>query len=111
MPKGQSKVFQNEKTSVAEAEKRTNRGSKGSAFFVLPHSSFVLEPDYDEIAKETVTYVTTSFTVIFSFTGSGYAHRSAVSVIVAPLRATTGLWVGAKRCSRIYASSAGVTGR
>ena len=50
------------KTSVVEAEKRTNRASVDSEVFELPSSSFVLEPDYADIAKEVATYVTTSFT-------------------------------------------------
>ena len=36
---------------MVEAEKRTNRASIDSAVFELPHSSFVLEPDYAKIAK------------------------------------------------------------
>ena len=44
-----------------EAEKRTNRASIDSEVFELPHSSFVLEPDYANIAKEVVTQATTSF--------------------------------------------------
>ena len=39
------------KTSVVEAEKRTNRVSIDSEVFELPHSSFVLEPDYANITK------------------------------------------------------------
>ena len=39
------------KTSVVEAEKRTNRVSIDSEFCVLPRSSFVLEPDYADITK------------------------------------------------------------
>ena len=50
------------KTSVVEAEKRTNCVSIDSEVCVLPLSSFVLEPDYADIAKEVATYVTTSFT-------------------------------------------------
>ena len=34
-----------------EAEKRTNRASIDSEVFELPSSSFVLEPDYVNIAK------------------------------------------------------------
>ena len=34
-----------------EAEKRTNRASIDSEVFELPLSSFVLEPDYADIAK------------------------------------------------------------
>ena len=34
-----------------EAEKRTNRASVDSEVFELPHSSFVLEPDYADITK------------------------------------------------------------
>ena len=49
------------KTSVVEAEKRTNRVSIDSEIFELPLSSFVLEPDYANIAKEVATYITTSF--------------------------------------------------
>ena len=45
-----------------EAEKQTNRVSIDSEVCVLPLSSFVLEPDYADIAKEVATYVTTSFT-------------------------------------------------
>ena len=36
---------------MVEAEKRTNRASIDSEVFVLPQSSFVLEPDYGKIAK------------------------------------------------------------
>ena len=36
------------KTSVVEAEKRTNRVSIDSEVFELPLSSFVLEPDYGD---------------------------------------------------------------
>ena len=39
------------KTSVVEVEKRTNRVSIDSEVCVLPLSSFVLEPDYADIAK------------------------------------------------------------
>ena len=49
------------KTSVVEAEKRMNRVSIDSEIFELPLSSFVLEPDYANIAKEVATYITTSF--------------------------------------------------
>ena len=49
------------KASVVEAEKQTNRVSIDSEVFELPSSSFVLEPDYADIAKEVATYITTSF--------------------------------------------------
>ena len=39
------------KTSVVEAEKRTNRVSIDSEVFELPLSSFVLEPDYADITN------------------------------------------------------------
>lgn len=40
------------KTSVIEAETRTNRGrSKDLKVFELPPRSFVLESDHDDIAK------------------------------------------------------------
>ena len=39
------------KTSVVEAEKRTNRASVDSEVFELPSSSFVLEPDYAGMEK------------------------------------------------------------
>ena len=39
------------KTSVVEAEKRTNRASIDSEVFELPLNSFVLEPDYADITK------------------------------------------------------------
>ena len=39
------------KTSVVEAEKRTNRVSIDSEVCALPSSSFVLEPDYANVIK------------------------------------------------------------
>ena len=39
------------KTSVVEAEKRTNRAGIDSEVFELPSSSSVLEPDYADITK------------------------------------------------------------
>ena len=48
------------KTSVVEAEKRTNRVSIDSKVFELPLSSFVLEPDYADIKKAAI-YVTAFF--------------------------------------------------
>ena len=43
---GKRRGDQTSKTSVGEAEKRTNRASIDSEVFELPLSSFVLEPDY-----------------------------------------------------------------
>ena len=49
------------KTSVMEAEKRTNRVSIDSEVFELPSSSFVLEPDYVKGTKKIATYVAVFF--------------------------------------------------
>ena len=54
-------MWQNVKYERVEAEKQTNRVSIDSEVCVLPLSSFVLEPDYADIAKEVATYATTSF--------------------------------------------------
>ena len=61
------------KTSVVEEEKQTNRASIDSEVFELPLSSFVLEPDYADIAKrlrlmsQSLTYLTKKFHVLVAF--------------------------------------------
>ena len=54
------------KTSVVEAEKRTNRVSIDSEVCVLPLSSFVLEPDYADIARR-LRYTSQPPFLIFKF--------------------------------------------
>ena len=51
------------KTSVVEAEKRTNRVSIDSEVFELPLSSFVLSPiiGIDTTKEVAICYITTSF--------------------------------------------------
>ena len=71
------------KTSVAEAEKRTNRVSIDSKVFELAsrRRSFVLEPDYADNSKEVVTCITTSLNPrmseysIFSLTDTAHQNQ------------------------------------
>ena len=62
-----------------EAEKRTNRVSIDSEVFELPHSSFVLEPDYANITKRlrftSQPLFITYFDVVFRHCAGGLNYE------------------------------------
>src|SRR5699024_11987921 len=70
------------KTSVVEAEKRTNRVSIDSEVFELPSSSFVLEPDYADIVRRPQHKSRPPFSIHFAHTVSVPAYQNDRSVQV-----------------------------